>query len=64
MTRDEAFQAMCAGKWVTHKHFSDNEHLKMPYGTILDENNYHFNRGWELRKGGIWETGWRIKEKD
>lgn len=64
MTRQEAYQAMMAGKWITHKLFSKNEHLKMPYTTILDEKNNHFEKGWKMRKGSNWENGWSIKEKN
>lgn len=61
MTREEAFEAMKQGKKIRHIYFSSGEHLEMKdLYTIIDEEGYEFNRGWHIRKGGIWESGWSI----
>lgn len=60
MIKQEAYQAMLEGKKVTHDSFSDKEYLKMVESVILDEKNYIFELGWEIRNNSEWENGWSI----
>lgn len=60
LTRDEAFKAMWENKKVTHKSFATGEYLCMMHGGIYDESGNNFKGGWDMRRGGFWDTGWSI----
>ena len=58
MTRDEAFQAMCDGKNVSHYNFSQGEFLFLYGNVIKTEDGYRFcDKFWNTD----WmEDGWSI----
>lgn len=62
MNKQEAYQAMVDGNFVTHDSFTEDEYLKMVNSTILDEKDYHFQLGWENRNTSEWQNGWSIKK--
>lgn len=67
MTRQEAVEAMIAGKKVTHSTFTADEFITMENGnikTILDEQGYNLpaDEFWELRQQPEWDDGWSIVE--
>lgn len=60
MTWLEAKEAMRAGKRVTHKYFTSNEHFEMLGRTVVCEDGCCMS-GWFT--GEQWQlTGWSIKE--
>lgn len=62
-TRDEAYLAMMSGNKVKHKSFTDGEYLYVDnLLTVRDESGYNFKGGWDMRRGGFWDTGWSIYE--
>jgi hypothetical protein len=60
LNRDEALKSMQEGYKVTHEYFSDDEYLYITDEKMYSEEGYRFEEGWEMRKGGYWEEGWRI----
>lgn len=64
LTRDEALTALIDGHKVTHQSFTDDEFIRMEEGIIYDENGYNMGTVCEefmnIRRGGNWETGWRV----
>lgn len=60
MTKQEAIEAMKAGKKVTHVYFTDEEWITMEGNVIIDENGYHFDPDlfWFDRKSEAFNTGW------
>lgn len=69
MNRKEAFLAMMDGKKITHESFTSEEFLEFSpeAGTIVCEQGYNFDKGWEDRQGVKdycnWEEGWHIWEE-
>lgn len=70
MTRDEMIEFIKENPYVhiTHSLFSDDEYIySSTDGIVYDENRYVFENGDKvdgirMRTGGMWETGWSIKE--
>lgn len=71
LTRDEAVEILRTKPniKISHTLFEDDEYLYMKNGQVFDENGYLFedwhspaHNGVRMRVGGMWDTGWSIKE--
>lgn len=62
MTKQEAIQAMAAGKKVRHKNFSRDEFVSWPGDQYLFEDGVRCDpeEFWAHRKGPDWENGWEL----
>ena len=54
---------MKKGYKVSHHLISDDEYLRIVNAEIVDEKGYLFIREFEMRKGGVWEENWYIKDE-
>ena len=70
MTRDQmiGFIKENSGIKITHELFGDDEYLVGRGNVVYDENGYvfetwigTFHNGIRMRTGGLWETGWSVK---
>lgn len=70
MTRNEMIEFLKENPHIhiTHPLFADDEYIYLDTdGIVRDENGYVFENGdnvdgIRMRTGGMWETGWSIKE--
>lgn len=75
MTRDQMIQFIKdnPGVHIAHRYFSEGEYIFMHYsGNVYDENGYLFEDWYSIgpgahagirdREGGLWETGWFVKQ--
>ena len=60
LTKQQAYEAMEAGKKITHSLFGAEEFLYMTDGNMYEEAGYRFEAGWEMRTEDYWLTGWRV----
>ena len=63
MTKDEAINAMKAGKKVAHRNFSADEWIGMLGETmIVTEEDYRVDAKafWQDRKEPSWQISWRV----
>jgi hypothetical protein len=62
MTKDEAIEAMKAGKRVTHKYFSPEEWITMEDGMIVTEDGYRFSPEsfWRFRTKPYFDNDWKL----
>jgi hypothetical protein len=59
MTKQEAIQAMAAGKKVRHYNFSPGEFVSWPGDQYLFEDGVHCEF-WAHRKGPEWDIDWEL----
>lgn len=62
MTKEEAIEAMNAGKKVTHRHFCKSEWMTIRNGLIEFEDGVRCSMGefWHFRKEECWQDGYSI----
>jgi hypothetical protein len=62
MLKNEAIQAMHAGKKVTHRYFISDEWVTIDNGEILLEDGYRCSEEefWDSRTTSFWDTDWEI----
>jgi len=51
------------GHWVTHRYFSEDEHITYKDGKVMDENGYRFGiiDFWSDRVSKAFDEEWSIK---
>jgi len=67
MTRQEAEEAIAAGKKVTHKSFQATEFIHNKEGRLCDELGLPLNTTgefWYWHSGNAWEEGWEIFKEE
>lgn len=66
MTRTEAIECLKEGYRITHELFTSDEWVGLDLnGYMVCESGYIDEKEfWEIRKDGVWETGWRIFENE
>lgn len=57
LTREEALEAMIAGRKIKHKNFTHNEFLYINGGCIMTEDGYHFDDMFERE---MFNDGWMV----
>jgi hypothetical protein len=67
MNRKEAIQSLIHGFAVTHKTFTDVEHVRLDGEDIIDlvdedDNSLDWDDFWNHRSTEQWEDGWSIKD--
>lgn len=62
MTKQEAIKALEAGKTLTHRHFTHNEHIKLENGRIVYEDGYSAEPAefWKYHREESFGDGWNI----
>lgn len=68
LSKEQAIEAMKAGKKVRHRYFTDDEWVRLRYPDVAGV--YEFEDGvicrarefWYIRRGPEWEDGWEIVE--
>lgn len=61
MNREQAIEAMMAGKRVTHRvYFIEGEWIEMKDGVIHDEDGNQLHEFWKGRTAAVWNRDWLV----